>query len=204
MSFTDPDFTEDLNRVPRPEPKQVIPTEAKKVFSGKIFSVYQWPQRMYNGKTATFEALERRDTCGILAVTEDRKIVCTKQEQPSVRPFSGLLGGVIDPGEKPFETAQRELREEAGMEAAGWQFWFSTQPLTKMNWSMFMYIAKGCRVVGEQQLDGGEKIKLELLDFPEFLDLVFSEDFREFEIALRIAREVHHDRGERLKQLLFD
>ena len=43
-----------------PAGAHLIPPEAKCVFRGKIFDVYQWPQRLYDGSTATFEMLRRR------------------------------------------------------------------------------------------------------------------------------------------------
>src|SRR5215467_9321922 len=38
-----------------PEHAILIPEHAERVFQGKIFDVYQWPQKLYDGSTATFE-----------------------------------------------------------------------------------------------------------------------------------------------------
>lgn len=45
-----------------------IPSHAVKVFSGVIFDVYQWQQELFNGETATFEALRRPSTVVIIPV----------------------------------------------------------------------------------------------------------------------------------------
>lgn len=98
----------------RPLPEQPIPDNAKKVFAGKIFDTYQWPQRLYDGTEVTFEAIRRPDSVNILPITDEGKIILTKQEQPGMKPFIGVLGGRMDEGESPLQTAERELLEEAG------------------------------------------------------------------------------------------
>lgn len=35
-----------------------LPPQAKKVFTGQIFDVYQWEQEMYDGSFETFEMLK--------------------------------------------------------------------------------------------------------------------------------------------------
>lgn len=193
----------DLNNLPRPQSRQPIPETAKTVFTGHIFAVHQWPQRMYDGSIATFEKLSRADTVGVLAVTQDKKIVISQQEQPSMQPFISLLGGIVDSGEKPFTTAQRELLEEAGGETKDWKLWFSTQPISKIEWAMYMFIAKNCSFDQPQQLDVGEKISLKYVDFEEFIQIVFEPTFRDFEVTARIARMMALDQLNQFKQSLL-
>lgn len=51
-----------------PDGAKLLPKEAKKVFSGVISEVYQWPQELFDGTTATFEMIKRPDTVKIVAV----------------------------------------------------------------------------------------------------------------------------------------
>ena len=44
--------------IQRPKSKQPIPENAKRVFKGIIFDVYQWEQELYNGSKAVFEKLK--------------------------------------------------------------------------------------------------------------------------------------------------
>lgn len=193
----------DLTAIPRPQPRQIMSSSSKKMFDGSILSVYQWQQKMYDGSTATFEKLARKDSVGILAVTEDKKILLSQQEQPSLAPFTGLLGGVIDDGETPFETAQRELLEEAGVIAQRWDLWFTSQPHNKIDWAIYMFIAHGCRTIKEQQLDAGEKIKIVAVEYDQFLKAVFQPDFRDFEVTLRVARDQHTGNEEKMRSLIL-
>ncbi|PIY79008.1 MAG: hypothetical protein COY81_04810 [Candidatus Pacebacteria bacterium CG_4_10_14_0_8_um_filter_43_12] len=178
----------DLNQIPRPTSKQTPAADAKTVFQGQIFSVQQWQQQQFDGSFTTFERLSRPDTVGIVAVTEDHRIVLTQQEQPSMQPFLSLVGGIIDPNETAFQTAQRELSEEAGATAKSWQYWFGVQPLTKIDWALYLFIARGCRIEQQQQLDPGEKIKLWPVAYQEFLTIIFEPNFRDHQVTLKIAQ----------------
>ncbi|HEY4513381.1 MAG TPA: hypothetical protein VJH06_02610 [Candidatus Paceibacterota bacterium] len=79
--------------IQRPISKQPIPDDAKRVFKGVIFDVYQWEQEMYDGTKAIFEKLKRPDTVVVFPVLPDGKIILTEQEQPGKKPFIGATGG---------------------------------------------------------------------------------------------------------------
>ena len=49
-----------------------IPQQAKKVFKGTIFSVYQWQQKMFDGTFQTFEMLKRAYTIEVIASAGDK------------------------------------------------------------------------------------------------------------------------------------
>ncbi|MFH1534525.1 MAG: NUDIX domain-containing protein [Patescibacteria group bacterium] len=116
----------------RPESKQPIPKNAKKVFSGILFDVYQWNQKLFDGKETTFEKLVRPDTVVIFPILEDGRILLTKQEQPGKVPFIGATGGRVDKGEDILEAAKRELLEESGYEAAEFVLWDAQHPTSKL------------------------------------------------------------------------
>lgn len=173
--------------------KQHLPDEAEQVFEGTIFSVYQWQQEMYDGSFETFEKLKRSSSVGILPVTMDGKILLTSQEQPHMQPFTSVPGGIVDSGEAVFDAAQRELLEETGYTAKKWKLWYGTQLVTKIDWTVFMFVAIGCEKVQDQQLDAGEKIRVEKVAFADFLDKMFDPKFRDEELTLRILKEYYHD-----------
>src|SRR6266567_4147904 len=102
--------------IEKPKSRQPIPENAKKVFEGEIFDVFQWEQEMFDGSRKTFEKVERPDTANIIAFTEDGKVIILDQEQPGKDKFVSLPGGRIDEGENPLEAAKRELLEETGFQ----------------------------------------------------------------------------------------
>ncbi len=163
-----------------------MPDDATKVFSGVLFDVYQWEVMGYDGKPKTFEKVKRSDTAMIIAVTEEGQIIVALQEQPNKAPFMGLVGGRLDEGEEPLEAAKRELLEETGYEAAEWQLFDAVQPVGKIDWAIYTFIARGCKKVAEQNLDGAEKIDLKLVDFDEFVQIVMQPNFGDLELRIKL------------------
>lgn len=172
--------------IEKPISKQPIPQNAKCVFKGVIFDVYQWEQQGYDGKIKIFEKIKRHDTAMVIPITEQGKIIVAKQEQPGKGPFIGLVGGRLDEGEEPLEAAKRELLEETGYEAREWLLFDSVQPIGKVEWAVYTLIAKGCYKVAEQSLDGAEKIDLLFVDFDEFVEMALHKEFGDQELRLRL------------------
>jgi ADP-ribose pyrophosphatase len=144
-----------------PPGARLIPGSAKKVFTGKIYDVYQWEQELYDGSTDTFEMLGRPDTIQVLAIDGD-KIVFLKEQQPSLgAPFYGLPGGRHDvTGESELDAARREMREETGLEFENWKLISVEQPHTKIEWFVYLFLATGVKSRAPQNLDAGEKIEV--------------------------------------------
>lgn len=172
--------------IKRPPAKQPIPPHAQKVFSGEFFSIYQWNQTLFDGSTALFEKVVRPDSVGVIALTNKKTVVLAKQEQPGIEPFTGLLGGVIDPSENPLEAAKRELLEEGGMVSDSWKLWYSDQPFTRLEWGMYVFIARDVEVVADQQLEPGEKISTYEVPLENFIDEVLKDTFRDTELKAQL------------------
>lgn len=164
-----------------------IPPQAKLVFKGVIFDVYQWEQKMFDGTTTTFERLKRPDTVVVIA-TEDDKVLVIEEEQPESSKHLSLLGGRVDVGEQPLAAAQRELAEEAGLTSSDWEALATYEPVSKIDWTLHYFIARACTGSGRQQLDGGERITVLEKTFDEFTNLVASGAFKDGEFQSDILR----------------
>lgn len=157
--------------IDRPVSKQPIPPNAKMVFKGKLFDVYQWEQELYDGTKAIFEKIKRPDTVLVFPILEDGKILLAEQEQPGRNiSFIGAIGGRVDDGEAPLAAVKRELLEESGYEAEEFVLWHAVQPVLKIDWAIYVFVAKGLKKVSDLNLDGGEKIKLLPLTFEELVE----------------------------------
>jgi 8-oxo-dGTP pyrophosphatase MutT (NUDIX family) len=165
-----------------------IPPTATKVFSGIIFDVYQWEQEMFDGTTQIFEKLTRQDTASVIAVTKQKKILITDQEQPGAYKGFCLPGGRVDKGEIPLETARRELLEETGFSGDTWELFRDFARYSKIDYCFYVYIAKGVTKKVEPKLDSGEKIEVKELTFDEFMDVLIDEKFEDNDLALHILR----------------
>lgn len=159
-----------------------IPKHAEKKFEGIIFDVYHWEQKMFNGSTATFEMLSRPDTVSVIA-EQHGTLLLAHERQPRKEKYWGLLGGRVDPGEEPVQAAKRELMEEAGMESDDWKLLMTVDPIGKIDWTVYIYIARGCKKVAAPHLDGGEDIDIHAHTFEEFIDRLITPGFRGREIV---------------------
>ncbi|MBN1263211.1 MAG: NUDIX hydrolase [Candidatus Pacebacteria bacterium] len=191
-------------KIKEPASKQPIPPHAKRVFKGKIFDVYHWEQKLFDGSTATFEKIKRQDTVNVFPVTKEGKIILSQQRQPGGKGFIGCLGGRIDKGETPLETAKRELLEEAGLKAKTWLLWDARHLLGKIDWAIYTFVAKDLKKVGKIQSDAGEKIKLIQVSFEQFLKTVTRDNYRDIEIALMLLKAKEDPKKlSKIKELLL-
>lgn len=147
-----------------PKNAKLVPDHATCAFKGLIFDVYHWEQEMFDGTTQTFEMLKRPDTVKVIAI-KDGKIVVLKQDQPDHKNFYDLPGGRHDvASETELEAAQREMLEETGMTFGTWKLINVTQPMTKIEQFVYIYIASDFQSQVQQNLDNGERIAIELRD----------------------------------------
>ncbi len=172
--------------IERPKSNQPLPAHATCVFKGAIFDVYQWEQEMYDGSKAIFEKLKRPDTVVVFPILPDGRILLTEQEQPGKAPFIGATGGRVDEGEDIEAAARRELLEESGYEADELILWDAQQPLSKIEWAVYTFVARGLRKVADLDLDPGEKIKLKPTTLDELIELAQKGYFVEKEVVIKL------------------
>ena len=98
----------------------------------------------------------------------------------------GPPGGMMDEGEMPEEAAKRELLEETGCEATNLKLWISLQPSFRLEWAVYVFIAKDCRMVGDVQNDAKEKIRVREVSFDDFVDIAASSDFYNVNIRFEV------------------
>ncbi len=182
-----------------------IPEQAKSVFKGEIFEIFQWEQAMYDGSIATFEMIRRPSSVDVIAVTPKKTILIAEQEQPLRGVFFSLFGGMIDADETPTQAAQRELQEESGHTSAEWGQLAANEPFHKMDYTNYVFLARNAEPTHKQNLDPGEKIKVHEVSFLKFLDLLGDEKFRinpQFRLDILKMRWTDPDALEKFREKL--
>ena len=151
--------------------KAKLPDDARRVFEGKIFDVYQWEQKLYDGSTATFEKITRPDTAGIIPVLPDGRILLIEDSQPQRETILTIPTGKVDEGETPADTVRRELLEETGYAVDSIEQIFERQVTGKLDWNVYTFVGRGAKKVQEAEPEPGEKIVPRIVTFEEFLEL---------------------------------
>ena len=180
-----------------------IPPNAKLVFKGIIFDVYQWQQKMFDGTFETFEMLKRDYTLEVIATADD-KIFMAHQSQPNKHNFYSLFGGRAEESEDPLVTAKRELLEESGLESNDWELIKSYQPIHKMDWEVYLFVARNCKKVAEPKLDAGEKIETIECSFDEFVKIVEHNEYWGRELGLDLLKMEKAGTIKNFQQKLFN
>ena len=94
--------------------------ESREVYRGRILRVREDRVRLPNGKEGVREVVEHPGGVGILALDGDDVLLVKQYRYAFSRVLTEIPAGKREPGEAPFVTAQRELKEEIGAAAEAW------------------------------------------------------------------------------------
>lgn len=181
-----------------------LPPDATKAFQGEIFSIWQWPQKIYDGSVVTFEKAQRADTVFVLPVMDDGRIMLVLDEQPHRQPILTLPAGRMEEGEEPASAIKREFLEETGYEATSWLPWYSYQPVGKILWRIHGFIARDLVFTKEADPGAGEKITLQPHTFDDFVAAVRSDKIHDYKLKSVILEALlDEDTMKEFKQLLY-
>lgn len=182
-----------------------LPADAKKVFQGKIFAVWQWEQKLYDGSFTTFERLSRPDYAFGVGVLDDGQILFLHDEQPDREAVLTPAGGKVDPGESPEEALRREFLEETGYAIGEVREWFAYRPSTKMEMVTYGYIVRGLTRQEEPHPEAGERIREATYAFEDFLKLGQNPMLRDWGVKVRLLEaQLDLKKKEKLRKLLYE
>jgi ADP-ribose pyrophosphatase len=106
-------------------------TSSREVYQCKLFRVTEDEAKdPKTDFTIQRSVVRHAGSAVMMAVDEKRRILLVRQYRlPANRYLWELPAGRLDPGEKPLQTAKRELKEETGYTARTWtklaSFWVS-------------------------------------------------------------------------------
>lgn len=118
---------------------------SEKVFEGHIIDVRVDVVEMPDGKTAYRDIVDHPGGVGVLAITDDNKILMVKQyRKPIERAIYEIPAGKLDKGEEPLVCGMRELEEETGYKAKEFIYLGHMYPTPGFaNETTHMFLARG-------------------------------------------------------------
>ena len=94
---------------------------SRDVYEGKIIKLRVDEIQLSRGRKTTREVVQHPGAVVIVPLDSNGELVLVRQYRHAIRRYLlELPAGGLEPGEEPLATAQRELREEVGLEAATW------------------------------------------------------------------------------------
>lgn len=186
------------------EKKWGLPENAKKVFEGVIWDVWQWEQEMFDGSVRTFERGVRKPGVAVIATKGD-KILVIDEEQPGKEKFVSVPGGCADTWEETtLDVGKRELLEETGMKSEKWEQLQRVVLKGKTWWEIETWVARDCEKVQEAELESGERIEEKWVSFEEWLELAKREDWRNLTLVpLMLGALLDEGKREKLRVKIF-
>lgn len=147
---------------------------SKQTFKDRYLSVRTDQCEQDNGYIVpTYHVLEYTEWATLIPVTDDGNVVVIHEyRHPGGQIFTGLPGGVSEPGEVNIAlVAARELREETGYSAREIVPVGSCYPNPAIQDNqLHYYLALGCRLTHPQSLDANEEIEVSEMPYSEFLE----------------------------------
>ena len=89
---------------------------SRKIFDGRIANLRVDEVEIEGGKKSIREVVEHQAAVGILALTEKDEVLLVRQFRYAVgEEVLEVCAGLLEEGEDPKETAEREMQEELGL-----------------------------------------------------------------------------------------
>jgi len=137
--------------------------ETTDIYRGKVMALRADEVVMPGGRAARREIIEHPGAVAIAALDPDDRIMMIYQYRHALgRRLWEMPAGLLDvAGEDPLETARRELREEAGLEAAEWAVLIDIAPSPGFSdESVRVYLARGLTEVDRPEMGDDEEADL--------------------------------------------
>lgn len=155
----------------------MIPKNARIAYQGDIFRVYEWEQKLFDGKIKTFEAVKPKESVQVFVIEGD-ELIYVQEQQPHIKPYLGLAGGLCaDWDEDPLVAAQREVVEELGI-TGSFRELFSLKRDGKLYLATHYYVCNVEKYTNTSLDPGGEKISAQRIRLTDMLTLMRKKEFR--------------------------
>ena len=147
----------------------------KQIFNGRIIKLEVEKVELPNGSVCDMEIIRHPGGSAVVALDIENRVCMLKQYRYVVDDWVWELpAGKIDDQEPPFETAKRELEEEAGVIASQWdELGYMISSPGVFDEKVYLYMAQDLRKV-KQQPEEHEVFEIHWVDFEEAMEWAYN------------------------------
>jgi ADP-ribose pyrophosphatase len=147
--------------------------ETRRKYSHEMVEVYEDQVIKPTGDHGTYAIIKVKPGVCVLALdTEGQVYLAEEFRYAKGRVSIEAVSGAVESGEQPVQAAQRELREELGIEADEWTEMGSVDPITSiMDSPSSLFLARGLKF-NEKKQEGSERIKIVRVSLDEAVRMV--------------------------------
>jgi ADP-ribose pyrophosphatase len=159
------------------------------VYDGAFLKIYKDTVRLPGGATATREFVLHPGAVMVVPITDDGRLVVERQHRyPLDQVLLEFPAGKLDPGETTLHCAQRELLEETGFRAREWAHAGRMHNAPAYSTEFIeIWFARGL-LAGQQQLDDGEFIEVQLIPEEELFAVAAGGDLTDAKTLVALLR----------------
>lgn len=153
---------------------------SEKVFKGHVIDVRVDVVEMPDGKTALRDIVDHPGGVGVLALTDDNKIIMVRQyRKPIEKAIYEIPAGKLDKNEEPLKCGKRELEEETGYKAKEFISLGHMYPTPGFaNETTHMFLARGL-YKGEVHPDEDEFLDVEMFEINKVKEMIMNNEIND-------------------------
>ena len=171
---------------------------SEEIYNGRILHVTRDTVLLENGTEATREVIHHPGGACVVAITESGDVLMVRQfRYPHAAETLELPAGKLEAGEDPLTCATRELREEAGATAERLEplgFLYPTPAYDKE--VIYMYLARGLKLSGTQDLDTDEFLDVVRVPLSEAVEMVMRNELPDAKTQIALLKAARLLAGE--------
>lgn len=167
---------------------------SKEIFNGRLLHVFFDEVRLPDGTSSTREWIKHPGASVVLPVFDNGNVMLVRQfRYPMSQVFYEAPAGKIDPDEDADSTAQRELREEAGLSCQNFEYIGHLYPgIGYSDEIIHIYTAWNIASSNQEtEVEDDEFVIKERLPFSEAVEMVHSGEISDGKTMITVLRAWH-------------
>lgn len=166
------------------------------IFKGRIIDVKLDKVMMPNGELADREIVGHPGGVGIVAITDDNKIIMVKQyRKPLEKAIYEIPAGKLDPNEEVEICGKRELLEETGAKAKNFEYLGFMYPSPGFTDEVtHIYLATGLSF-GNANPDDDEFLDIEFFDMKTVKEMIMNNEINDGKTIMGFFKAVERLEG---------